>query len=213
MSGLRGVLVVDDHVVFAEALSVVLGRAGHFGPGRWAQTAQEALESIASDPPEIAVVDYRMPDVQGAAFIQRVTDQAPALPVLVLSVASDARSIMSVFEAGARGFLGKHEPFETVIAAARACIAGENPISASAFSVLLPKLLSTDAGLTPQEERILVLLGTSASNEDIAEHLCITYNTVRNHVSNLLRKLGAENRHEAVRMARNAGLIPPAPDD
>lgn len=209
----QGVLIVDDHAVFAEALAASLNRSDRFVDVRWSQTAEEALELVRLRQPSLAIVDLRMPEVRGADLIEALA-ATNGMGVLVLSAADDARSILQVFEAGADGFLGKHESFEAVIRAANAVVAGENPISASAFTRLLPKLLRDDGGgLTAQEERVLLLLAEERSNEDISVALGVTYNTARNHVSSILRKMGARNRVQAVTIARERNLISRADDD
>jgi DNA-binding NarL/FixJ family response regulator len=150
-----------------------------------------------------------MPDVDGFELISQLTGLERRPRVLVLSVAADARSIVGAFEAGADGFLGKHESFESVLHASRAVMRGENPISPAAFSRVLPRLIRSGGDLTEQEERVLGMLAEGLANDDIAEQLTISYNTVRNHVSSILRKLDVDNRGAAVAEARRRLLIPP----
>ena len=208
-SPVAGVLVVDDHAVFAEALSSALDKSADFEDVRWARSASEAVSLARTHRPSLAVVDLRMPDVEGSELIAALTGLDDPPVVLVLSVAADARSVLSAFEAGASGFLGKHESFEAVIDACRAVLAKENPISASAFSRLLPRLLKTGFDLTEQEDRVLGLMARNLSNDEIGAELSISPNTARNHVSNILRKLESDSRSAAVDVARRQGLIPP----
>lgn len=205
----EGVLVVDDHAVFAEALAEAFTRSEAFDDVMWARTARSAMEQAEAARPALAIIDLRMPEVSGTQLIQQLSALENPPCILVLSVAADARSILGAFEAGADGFLGKHESFEAVIAASRAVMRGDNPISASAFTRILPRLLRTGVDLTEQEERVLELVADNLSNEAIAQKLVISYNTVRNHVSSILRKLEVESRSEAVDEARRQLLIPP----
>ena len=204
------VLIVDDHAVFAEAIASAFEHSHHFERVQWAQTAVAAVALAEEYAPTLAVVDLRMPDVEGTELITALVESTSSPKVLVLSVAADARSIMSAFDAGASGFLGKHESFESVVAACQAILAGDNPISAAAFSRLLPRLVkSGDTDLTEQEMRVLELVATGLSNDDIGAELSISTNTARNHVSKILRKLSCDNRAEAVAEARRRQLIPP----
>lgn len=205
----RGVLIVDDHAVIAEALSEAFRRSEAFEDVSWANTAASAIDHAQEHSPSLAIVDLRMPDVSGMDLIVQLQELDDPPKMLVLSVAADARSILGAFEAGADGFLGKHESFEAVLNASRAVMRGDNPISASAFTRVLPRLLRSGSDLTEQEERVLELLADSKSNDSIAGELHISYNTVRNHVSSILRKLDVDNRGEAVDEARRQLLIPP----
>jgi DNA-binding NarL/FixJ family response regulator len=153
-----------------------------------------------------------MPDVDGTELIQQIKAVPMPPRVLVLSVATDRRSVLEVFEAGADGFLGKHEPLAVVLDAARAIMGGDVPISASAFARLLPTLVPSRRSneLTRREDAVLALIAEGRSNEDIATELNISPNTARNHVSNILDKLQAESRTQAVVIARKSGLLPEA---
>ena len=205
----HGVLIVDDHAVVAEALAAAFTRSDAFADVHWATTAQDALRLATEHSLELVITDLRMPKVDGAELVRQLAELQPRPRLLVLSVAADARSILGAFEAGADGFLGKHESFEAVLAASRSVMLGDNPISASAFARVLPRLLRQGSDLTEQEERVLEQLAANRSNDDIAGQLDISYNTVRNHVSSILRKLDVESRGEAVVEARRRLLIPP----
>ena len=143
----------------------------------------------------------------GSSAVSTELEHAPK--ILVLSVADDVRSVLAIFEAGANGFLGKHESFAVVADAAIAVMAGDAPISASAFARLLPHLIGNGSSdvLTGRESRVLELVADGRSNDDIAGELGISVNTVRNHVSNVLRKLEVDNRGQAVIEARRRGAI------
>ena len=209
VSGPPSVLIVDDHAVFAEAVATAFERSDDFADVRWAQSADRTMEMAREFGPDLAIIDLRMPDSPGTTLISDLLELADPPKILVLSVAADARSILNAFEAGASGFLGKHESFEAVMAAAHAVLGGDNPISASAFSRLLPRIVKTGADLTEQEERVLGLMAAGMSNDDIGEELSISSNTARNHVSRVLKKLDSDNRSEAVATARRQQLIPP----
>ena len=205
----QGVLVVDDHAVFAEALAAAFTRSEAFDDVRWASSGPDTVRLTEEFSPALVIIDLRMPGIDGTELIETLAELQPRPHLLVLSVAADARSILAAFEAGADGFLGKHESFEAVLNASRAVMLGDNPISASAFARVLPRLLRRGADLTEQEERVLEQLAANRSNDDIAGRLDISYNTVRNHVSSILRKLDVDNRGEAVVEARRRLLIPP----
>ena len=203
------VVVCDDHAVFAEAMASALRADDRFAEITWSNTAEGALRLIDERRPALALVDLRMPDVDGIELVATIAELEQAPKILVLSVADDVRSVLAVFEAGANGFLGKHESFAVVADAAIAVMAGDAPISASAFARLLPRLIGSGGNdvLTGRESRVLELVADGRSNDDIATELGISVNTVRNHVSNVLRKLDVDNRGQAVIEARRRGAI------
>jgi len=204
------VLVCDDHAVFAEALASALEADQRFASIGFSCSAGEALDIASRQLPDIVVADLRMPDVEGTELVERFKNLDPAPAVLVLSVANDPRSIIGVFEAGADGFLGKHEALSAVVDAAQATLSGDAPISASAFARLLPRLVPgrEPGGLTGREEGVLELLGEGYGNDEIGDRLGISVNTVRNHVSSILEKLDVDNRGQAAAEARRRGILP-----
>ena len=203
------VLVCDDHTVFAQSLATALEGEPWVRRSGWSGSAEEAAARAEAERPALVVVDLRMPGVEGTELIERFASLDDPPKVLVLSVASDGRSIVRAFEAGAGGFVGKHESLHAVIDACHEILAGHAPISASAFARILPRLVPAHAerALTAREEGVLEQLAVGASNDEIADELVISPNTVRNHVSNILEKLGVENRRQAVVEGRRRGLL------
>ncbi len=207
------VLVVDDHQMFTESLVRLLGDETDVIVCGTAQTSSEAVEAVRSDRPDVVLLDYQLPDVDGATAARDILAVAPGTRIVVLTGFADAASIHAALEAGCAGFLTKDRAASELIGAVRAAHAGESPISSDSASMLLSQLgTRSDAGapsvaLTDREKEVLVLIAQGLSNQAIADEMFISVNTVRNHVQNVNRKLGATSKLETASIARQRGLI------
>ncbi len=131
---------------------------------------------------------------------------------MVLTGSGQDRALLESLDAGALGFVTKHQRFGEVVAALRAAARGEATISPALLGKVLPQLRSgADSGvrLTDRERSVLQLLALGKSNQSIADELFLSINTVRNHVANVLAKLNARTRTEAVSIATRDGLVAP----
>ena len=203
------ILVIDDHPLFCEALSMTLKGALEVGGVDTAASLGAALESIAEDgPPHTALLDLNLPDVDGVDGLLRLRAAAPEAYVIVVSSLSDDRVVDTVLRAGAAGFIPKDTPRETLVAAVRQVWAGETYApdgyighaadSASEREDAVARL----ADLTPQQARILQLVCEGKLNKQIAYELGIAETTVKAHISAILRKLGVQSRTQAVLIAQ-----------
>ncbi|MCZ7530632.1 MAG: response regulator transcription factor [Acidimicrobiia bacterium] len=205
--------MVDDHQMFTESLVRLLGDETDVIVCGTAQTSGEAVETVRSDRPDVVLLDYQLPDADGATAARDILAVAPATRIVVLTGFADAASIHAALEAGCAGFLTKDRAASELIGAVRAAHAGESPISSDSTSMLLSQFSgASDAGfpsvgLTDREKEVLVLIGQGLSNQAIADEIFISVNTVRNHVQNVNRKLGASSKLEAASIARQRGLI------
>ncbi len=206
------VLVVDDHAVFAQSLAAALKGTPDINVVGVARNGAEALRYIDEYQPGVVLLDYQLPDVVGATLIRSITTQAPATQVIVLTASVAERTIIDAMKAGCAGYVTKDQGLDDVLAAVRAVASGQAVFPRH----LLARVVPDDGerarvSLTPRETETLRLLAAGASNESIAATLQVSRNTVRNHVQNVLQKLSAHSRLEAVAIARSRGLLSEMP--
>jgi DNA-binding NarL/FixJ family response regulator len=211
MSDAIRVLVVDDHGLVAETLKATLSEQEGITVVGLAHTGQEGIDLAMSLTPDVALVDFRLPDMSGADVIRALTQKVPGCRCVVLTGSGQDRALLDSLDAGAIGFLTKHQRFSEVVAAVRAAAIGEASVSPALLGRVLPVLRSgSDPGkLTPREREVLELMAAGRPNSEIAEALFVSINTVRNHVGNILAKLGARTRVEAVAIATREGVVTP----
>ncbi len=188
------VLIVDDHLVVAETLAVTLGDHGDISVVGIAQSGRQGIEMIQRLNPDVAVVDFRLPDMSGSEVIRQLTDLGSQCRCVVLTGTGLDRAFLESIEAGAAGFVTKDQRFDEVLDAVIAASQGEVRFPPALLSRVLPELRrgsNSTWRLTPRERSVLQLLALGRSNMEIAENLAITTNTVRNHVANVLMKLEA----------------------
>jgi DNA-binding NarL/FixJ family response regulator len=205
------VVVVDDHEMFAQGLTAVLGADPSIEVVATAGTVEAGLAAARLHAPDVVLMDYELPDGDGASATERIKADVPNAQVVMVTSFDDEGILVRAIEAGASGFITKHKAIQEVAAAVRAAHAGEALISPSMLARLLPKLRQNPRGLgsdlTAREVEVLKLLAAGVSNQQIAEELVLSLHTVRNHVQNVITKLGAHSKLEAVATAVREGLI------
>jgi DNA-binding NarL/FixJ family response regulator len=201
------VVIVEDHLMVAEGLALGLGALPDVEVVGIASTLAEAREEIERHRPDVLLVDFRLPDGDGVALVGELQGEGDPAVVMVTSYAEPSVA-RAALEAGCRGFVLKHAGFEDVVRALDAIRHGSIYVSGALLEDLLPGRRSAPApDLTARETQMLELLAVGASTTDIAEHLFLSVNTVRNHVQNMLTKLGAQSRLEAVAIGARLGLV------
>lgn len=204
-----GVLIIDDHEVFAASLArtladeddiVVVGTAGN---------ADDALELLG---PEVDVVlcDHRLVGRSGVEVAAELRRRSPTVHVVMLTATNDDSVAIAAIEAGCAGFLTKSQSLAEVLAAVRAAAKGESVVSPALLARLLPRLRRRTGprpDLTARELDVLRLMADGRSNQAIADNLGLARDTVRNHVANILTKLDAHSKLEAVANAARRGLL------
>lgn len=205
------VLIVDDHVVFADALAGALRDRGSWEV-RTVGTVAAALEESRNRCPDVVLMDFRLPDGEGTKAAAKIRADCPETKVVMLTAEVHDSIVLEAIEAGCSGYLLKNANLEEVFDAVRTAYAGEAVISPSMLARILPKIHSAGrAGpglkVSRREMEVLRLLSEGRSNESIAEALVLSPNTVRNHVQRILEKLGAHSKLEAVAIAARSGLL------
>lgn len=210
------VLIVDDDDGFREALTTLLDEQGFdvIGDARNGETALAIVEEVA---PQVVLMDVHMPMLSGLETARRITASSPGTAVLMLTISADGDDVVDAMLGGACGYLVKGTSPEALVAGVQAAARGEAMISTEVASKLFARLRKSEAAapaedalplslLSAREIEILGLLASGRHNDDIAAELVISPYTVRNHISNLLRKLRLENRTQAATYAIRHGL-------
>ena len=214
VTGSIRVLIVDDHTVVRQTMRTVLDLEDDIHVVDDVADAAGAIAAIKDNAVDVALVDYLLEGLDGIALAIELRARVPALKVLILTAEDDDRVLVAAMEAGCAGFLTKVQPLDDVLGAVRAAAAGEPVISSGVLLRLLPQIQRRDdpqaagAELTDREREVLLLMASGATNPVMAAELFISLHTVRNHVHNVLRKLNAHSKLEAVAIAVRTGVIP-----
>ena len=205
-------IIVDDHPLFRGALAQVL--AGAFQGARIdeAGSYEHLLPMLSSGvEPDIIFLDLAMPGIQGLAGLMSLKAEFPALPVIIVSATEDAGTIRRCLDCGASGYVPKSQPVDRIRTAVVAVLAGEVSVPAdieppSAADGAVRHVLARLATLTPQQLRVLGMLGEGLLNKQIAYKLTVSEATIKAHVSAILMKLGVDSRTQAVIAINKCGL-------
>jgi DNA-binding NarL/FixJ family response regulator len=206
------ILIVEDHKIVAEGLQSLITQESDLEVVGLASTVEEARRLGRESRPDVILVDFRLPDGNGAEAVAAIRKVVPKVSVLFLSAVDSPAALMAAIQVGARGYLLKAEAAAKVVAAVRRVAAGEMLISASALAALIAEkgeqthLIDT---LTHREREVLRLMAQGLDNREIAERLSIEYGTVRSHIRNLIAKLEVHNKMQAIVRAVQLGLLEP----
>ncbi|MFN8494976.1 MAG: response regulator transcription factor [Caldilineaceae bacterium] len=201
MTNLIRVLLVDDHAAFRIGMRVLLQQSAAIEIVGEAESGKAALVQLPVLQPDVVVLDCHLPDIDGPTVAAALKKVDLSVHILALSAYDDPQYVRGMLCAGATGYLLKNEATETIVAAVEAAAQGKAYFSA-AVTVQLAKLAGyNEAVMTPPTEReqeVLQQLAKGLTNAEIARALHIKERTVAFHVENLLSKLNASNRTEAV---------------
>ena len=208
-------LIIDDHVLFAEAIKPALASAGIEVVGV-ATTAAEGLRAMAELRPELVLVDIGLPDQSGLVLGRSIVEEHPEAKVVALTALDDPKAVRDALRVGFHGYVTKDTSASRFVQAVRAALAGQ---------VVYPRRLAMRAARTAEEEtarllasqltqrerEVLALLAAGATGREIATRLSISTNTVRTHVQSILTKLQVHSRLEAAVFAMKHRLLDEAP--
>ncbi|MCE2440705.1 MAG: response regulator transcription factor [Candidatus Latescibacteria bacterium] len=200
------ILIVDDHPVVRDGLAAMLKTQTDFKVVGEAGDGEEALRKIGDLDPNVLLLDLEMPGVDGIETLQRLKEMVVRARAIVFTVFDTDERIVSAMREGAMGYLLKGAPREDVFRAVRVVNEGGSLLEPAVASRFLDSINDPDA-LTARQKEVLKLIATGLLNKEIADRLYISERTVKFHVSEILAKLGAGNRTEAVAIATGKGLI------
>ncbi len=218
MSAPVRVLLVDDQALFREALATLLAVRPEIDVVGEAGDGAAALERAAALRPDVVLMDLHMPVLDGIAATRRLRAEQPGVRVLALTTFDDDEDVFAALRAGAVGYLLKDVASDRLVEALLAAARGESVLQPSVAARVVARFaqLPDDAPRRPQplvvplserELEVLRLLADGGSNREIATGLFLAEGTVKNHVTNVLAKLGARDRTQAALRARELGLV------
>ncbi|MBN1581652.1 MAG: response regulator transcription factor [Anaerolineae bacterium] len=214
------VLVVDDQRLIREGIASLLDIQSGVTVVGTAVDGRQAVEKAAALSPDIVLMDVRMPVMDGIAATMQIRKTLPRCQVLMLTTFDDDEYIVKALQAGASGYLLKDMPSQDLAQAVKLAHAGIYQLAPSVAGKLVGQLQSEmsqtptepaapppELDLTSRELEVLRLIATGATNREIAQNLSISEGTVKNHVSNILSRLGLRDRIQAAILAHEHKLV------
>jgi DNA-binding NarL/FixJ family response regulator len=208
------VLLVDDHAVVREGLRTYLDLEERLEIIGEAANGREAVDKVRVLQPDVVLMDLLMPEMDGITATKAIKEFAPEVKVIVLTSFQDDEHIMPAIEAGATGYLLKDVSAPELVKAIEGAFQGQAQLHPEVARKLMeqvrqPRRRQDPAEeLTPRERDVLGLIASGMSNKEIARELVMTERTVKGHVSNILGKLGLQDRTQAALYAVRHGLAP-----
>jgi DNA-binding NarL/FixJ family response regulator len=201
----HSVLILDDHPLMLGAMAIAVSVAAPEAAVHTASNLQSAIALVNSLDLDFAIVDLGLPDTSGVPVLHRLRLAAPDLPIVVFSASCDHATVVASLDAGAMGFIPKTAPSDVLLSALRVVFAGSIFVPYEALAGRdAPVNIGPD--LTPRQTDVMHLLLLGLSNKRICRRLGISENTVKVHMTAVLRALGAENRTQAVLNAAQLGI-------
>ncbi len=205
MGGTTRILFADDHQIVREGLSRLIGREDGLMIVAEAENGLEAVRLAQELHPDLAILDLRMPVMDGAAAAKEILGADPAAKILLLTSFATAAEVKVALDAGVLGAVVKDSSSETLIEAIRATARGEKFVSQEIADIIAEKQLAPT--LSTRQKDILRLVAKGFNNEEIAEQIGITRHGVKAHLAIAFDRLGASSRTEAASLALSLGLI------
>jgi DNA-binding NarL/FixJ family response regulator len=202
-------LVVDDHPIVRQGLASALEDEPDFTVVGAVGSAEEALAALGRLQPDVVLLDLELPGIGGVEAIPRLLAADPAPAVLVFTAYDTDERVLGAIRAGARGYLLKGASTTEIARAVRAVAAGESALEPRVAARLVAAVRSPGATghLSGREREVLRLVADGLPGKQIARELGISERTVKFHTASVLRKLGADNRAQAVALAAERGLL------
>ena len=199
------ILIVDDHPVLREGLTLIIESQADLQVGAEAGTGKQAIALFEEHLPDITLMDLGLPDIHGIDVIRRLRAQHPEARIIVLTTYLGDVQALRALQAGASGYLLKGTLRRDLLDTVRAVHAGQRHVQTEVASELAQ--YAADQSLTAREIEVLKLIARGCSNKIVADRLEITEDTVKGHVRNILEKLKANDRTHAVTIALHRGYF------
>lgn len=207
------VMIADDHSMIREGLKQLLELEGDFQVIEEACDGVECLEKLSKIIPDILLLDINMPNMNGLEVLQKMKDKHMRVKVLVLTVHNEVEYLLKAVDIGINGYLLKDSESAELKKAILTVVNGEDYIQPSLIPLLNAKMIDRNKdnvkieSLTRREMDVLKLLAVGMYNKEVAEKLSISERTVKNHVSNIFKKIGVTDRTQAAVFAIRNNLI------
>jgi DNA-binding NarL/FixJ family response regulator len=211
------VLIADDNAPYRSGLKQLLQSMDDFQVVGEAHDGKDAVAQTLAAAPDIVLMDIAMPRMSGLEATRALREQAPTIPVVMLTASDEDQDLYTAVTLGARGYIKKNETIDEIVETLHMVVEGGARVSPSLVKRLLaefvhlgggrPRVSQEDVHLTPREQEILSLLAQGQTNTDIAAALFIAPNTVKVHLRNILDKLQVKNRQQAAVLAVQEGWV------
>jgi DNA-binding NarL/FixJ family response regulator len=199
------VLCIDDHPSVRDGLSAIINLQPDMTVAGEAATGRDGLQQFRTLRPDVVLVDLRLPDMSGFEVIEQIKVASPVARMIVLSSHEGDADIRRALDAGALGYVVKGMAREELLDVIRTVHAGKRRLPAAVAQALAEHI--SDDLLSSREIQVLDLVSAGKRNKEIADELSIAEDTVKMHVRNILSKLQASDRTEAVTIALRRGII------
>jgi DNA-binding NarL/FixJ family response regulator len=199
------ILTVDDHPLLRDGIAGLIADESDMLLAGEAANGREAIEQFRRLQPDVTLMDLQMPEMNGLDALTAIRAEFPDARIIVLTTYTGDVQIMRALKAGAFAYLLKSLLRKELLTTIRAVHAGKKALSPEVSYELAEH--AVDDALSPAEVRVLRLIAEGKSNREIAAHLSTTEDSIKNHVKNILSKLGANDRTHAVVVALKRGII------
>lgn len=215
MSQLIRVLIVDDHSIVREGMRLILETTDEMEVVGEASDGTEAVRLVAKEQPDVALMDLRMPGMDGLTAIEHLQRDYPQVAIVILTTYNEEDLMLRGLQAGAKGFLLKDTSRETLLNTIKAAVKGETLLGADVMNSLLANVrrggsrspATTTNPLTKRESEVLQAVARGATNKGVALQLGITERTVKAHLTSAYNKLGVDSRAAAIAIATENGWV------
>ena len=207
------VMLVDDHALIREGIKQLLEFDGSIDVIEQASDGAECLEKLQHVQPDILLLDINMPNVNGIEVLEEIKKKNIPVKVLMLTVHSEAEYLVQAVDIGANGYILKDSGSEELKKAIQSVMDGDSYIQPSLIPSLNSRLVNRDidkekiAALTKREMEILTQIAGGMFNKDIAMNLNISERTVKNHISNIFKKIDVSDRTQAAVFAIRNNIV------
>ena len=209
-------LLVDDQTLVREGIKSLLGLSDKVRVVAEASDGTQVLPQISAHNPDVILLDISMPKMNGIEALQLLSERQITTPVIILTTFDDSELVLKGIQAGAKGYLLKDVSLDSLINAIETVYRGETMVQPALTERLLQGVSTVKSdfaapaeieALTPREIEVLRLMASGYSNKEISNALFKSEGTIKNHVSNLLAKLGVRDRTRAVLLAIEKGIL------
>ena len=205
------IFIIDDHLMVAEGVGRIINAESDLTTVGVASSAIEGVHLAVEAEADVVLMDFHLPDGDGITATANILAQRPDTLVIMFSSEENEVLLARAVEAGCVGFIQKTRPASEILSMIRAASRGESIVSTAMLTSLLNHLtsarLSPSHGITGRELEVLDLLARGVATDSISSSLFLSTHTVRNHIRNILTKLGAHSKLEAVAIATREGIV------